>query len=110
MNNKANYVSVTVQQSDLDDPTRLAEACDRAFDCANGYMLVGATAELDAYLREGKRKMDLILAIERIRTARVKEHPTTFFLVPWSVGYQCFVNKPDGFSIKVRAVNDDTAD
>ena len=101
---KANYGAVHLNNLEqVNDMAYWVEAVDRVLEWANGYMIQGCSPETIAWLKEGKNHLDLMMAIEAARNARLpKKHPTTFFLIPWSVGYECRVHKPEqGFSIEV---------
>lgn len=105
--NKANYGSISIYDlKQLDDPDFMLRAIDSTLLWANGYTLQGMSREIDQYLKDNF--MAILTKVAKYREERdakqVKVHPNVFYLVPWSVGYQCFVKKPTGFSIKVVAV------
>jgi hypothetical protein len=108
MNNKANYGTVSVSNfAQVENPELLLDRVERTLMWANGYMLMGGTKQMQDWLDAGSNKLNLILGIEAARNAKALAEREkakiikSYWLVPWSVGFQCFTAKPEGFSIEV---------
>jgi hypothetical protein len=106
--NKANYISVYVANfNQIENPELLVDSVERALLVAHGYNIVGQTEQVQKWLDLDGNKLNLILKIEGIRQAKALAEREaakivkSYWLVPWSVGFQCFTAKPEGFSIEV---------